>query len=113
MTNLERVKLELGGKDYFTNDALEVLLTENGLTSSADFEAKDKKKILATVLDVLNALMNNLDVYMKTETEFSNTSIAANHLQDRINTLERKINIIPDDPNEGSHKSVFNFMFHT
>jgi len=113
MTNLERVKLELGGKDYFTDDALRALLQENSLDGNVEYKAEDKKKLLSTVLDVLNALVNNLDVYMRVETEFTNTSVAARNLQDRINILERKINSIPDNPEEGSRKSVFNYMFHS
>ena len=112
MTNIDRIKLELGGKSYFEDEALETLLIENNLEPSDDYDPKSKKLLLQAVYDVLSALTNSLDIYMKIETEFSNTSTATKHLQDRLNALERRINAISDDA-DGAQKSAFNFMFYS
>lgn len=96
MTNLERLQMALSNKLYLTIDQYTVLLTENGLNSTEEYEPSHKKQLLNTQLDIFESLANNLDLYRKVETEFSNTSSAYANLQDRIKKIERQIKDIEE-----------------
>jgi hypothetical protein len=64
MTNLERLKLELANKSYFTDTEYAVFLEENGLDSTKTYDKQTNQlPLLQTVLAILQALQNNLDLY--------------------------------------------------
>ena len=79
MTNLERLKLELAHKDYFTDTYYSYNKAENQL------------ELLQTVLAIFQALINNIELYMKIQTEFTTVSSAYKNLRDRIDELEKRI----------------------
>ena len=93
MTNLERLKLELAHKDYFTDTEFRVFLEENGL--DADY-TKNQLELLQTVLAIFQALINNIELYMKIQTEFTTVSSAYKNLRDRIDELEKRIAELPN-----------------
>lgn len=114
VTCLDRLKMALNNKPYYSDDALKVYLDENGLSYSADYNKdKDYKNLLQATYDVLEALYNDIDSFRNISTEFSNTSSAAKHLSDRLDALQKKINAIPDSSDEGKQKSIFTHMFRT
>ena len=79
MTNLERLKLELAHKDYFTD------------TDYTYTKAENQLELLQTVLAIFQALINNIELYMKIQTEFTTVSSAYKNLRDRIDELEKRI----------------------
>lgn len=97
MTNLERLKLELANKQYFTDDEYAVFLDENGLNASDTYNKEDNQlELLQSVLAVLNSLSNNIELFMKIQTEFTTVSSAYSNLAKRIDTLEKKIAELPN-----------------
>ena len=79
MTNWERLKLELAHKDYFTD------------TDYTYNKAENQLELLQTVLAIFQALINNIELYMKIQTEFTTVSSAYKNLRDRIDELEKRI----------------------
>lgn len=92
-SNLTRLELALGNKKYLTDEQYATLLTENGLEPNLTYNAtpENKYRLLTTELDVLNTLANNIDMFRKVETEFSNTTDASKALFERIHKLEKEI----------------------
>lgn len=98
MTTLERLKLELANKQYFTDEEYTTLLSENSLTAIETYnKATMQRNLLLTVLDILNMLTNDIDLFRKLEdstTGFSQSS-AYKLLEQRINALKERIEGIP------------------
>lgn len=64
MTVLERLKLELNNKQYFSDDEYMVFLEENNLNPDDDYNKNTMRvNLLYTIIDVLEVLMNNLGMY--------------------------------------------------
>ena len=91
MTNLARLKLELSNKAYFSDVEYTVFLDENDLTAATAYDAKDKRALLGAVLDVLNALANDIDLFRKVETEFATSGAAFEALTARIEQVKSRI----------------------
>lgn len=111
ITTLDRLKMELNNKAYYSDDTLSIYLAENNLDGTSAYN-KDimKKQLLQTVYDILQSLSNNIDLFRSVVTEFATTSAAYKYLQQRLNDLQSKILSIPD--NTGTTDSQFNFMYH-
>jgi hypothetical protein len=115
MTNLERLKLEISGITI-TDAELSIRLQENGLTDMTDYDPDSKsnqKAILKTALSVLEAAANNLEKYYSYESDGLkiNNSTFADKIQLRINSLERKIRLLPDDDAVYQDGASFQYMF--
>lgn len=97
MTNLQRLKMELGNKEYFSDEDYSVYLDEEGLKASNEY-AKEANQyaLLSTVIDILEALSNNIDYYRSITTEFTTNSQAYKNLKDRIDELYKKRELLPD-----------------
>lgn len=93
ITNLERLKLALGNKQYLTEEQYSILLEENGMEYDAPYNSTSQEKygLLKTQLDILNTLANNIDMFRSVETEFSNTTDAYTALFERINKVEKEL----------------------
>lgn len=110
---LERIKIELNQKPYYKDEVLAMYLEENNLDPSSTYNKDtDRKNLLLTVYAVLEALSNDIDSFRSVSTEFGDVSSAAKYLSERLNTLQKKINSIPNSPDEGE-KSIFSFMYYT
>lgn len=113
MTNLERLNLELGHKEYLSQDEYIVLLEENGLVSDLFYNKRNKRKLLLTVLDILKILQNDDDCYKKLSddvTHFSQSE-AFKYLSQRIDSLENDIAKLPLDEEEEQANSDCFIMF--
>ena len=107
MTILERLKLELANKEYLTDTEYIVFLTENNLVSTETYSKEDmQKKLLLTVLDILEVVSNDVDIMRKVETEFTTTSDAYKYLEKRIAQIKDRIAGIPDPEEEYSPFSL-------
>ena len=110
MTNLERLKMELGHKQYCTDEEFSSLLEENSLVPSEEYtKANNQRNLLLTVLDVLNILINDIDLYRKLTDEVSgfSTTQAYSQLSKRIEALREQIELIPIPEQEYSCVSLF------
>lgn len=96
MTNLERLKLELAKKDYYSDDEYTVFLEEQELNANEEYNKSIcQMALLYTVIAVLETLSNNIDHYRTVETEFITNTQAYEHLKNRIDELYKKIARIP------------------
>ena len=101
MLIIERLKMELNNKEYFTDNEYTVFLEENSLYHE-DLYTKDthQRNLLYTVIDILEAVSNDVDLLRKTETEFMTTESAYKHLQERIEKIKQRIYTISDNEND-------------
>lgn len=75
MQVLDRLKLELSNQKYFTDTEYTQFLTENNLTPTDEYnKAEMQKGLLNTVIDVLEAVSNDIDTMRTISTEFANHS---------------------------------------
>lgn len=112
VTNYERLMMYLNHKQYYTEYEMMVYLSENGLEPSADYDKNtDYRKMHCALLEILESLTNNIDVFRTVETEFATTSEAYNYLERRIQKLKQKIDEIPDEPVEGGRGSDFSHLY--
>lgn len=109
MTTLERLKLELSNKEYFTDEEYITFLQENNLIATDNYnKSVMQKELLFTVIDILEAVSNNVDLMRRVETEFLTTSDAAKYLKQRIQDIKDRIASIPNTDEE---YSPFSLMF--
>lgn len=110
MSNLERLRMELANRQYLTDEQFKMILEENGLTAMVEYEAVNRRALLSTVLDVLEILSNDVDLFRKVETEFTTTSAAYDALSSRILEIKNKIATI-DAESGAKNDSCFSFMY--
>lgn len=109
MKVLDRLKLELNNKDYFTDNEYTIYLNENDLTATDEYIKKDMQKdLLITVVDVFQSVANDVDLMRKVtdgSTEFS-TSEAYKLLRKRIEDIKQRIASIPQTEEDYSNVSL-------
>lgn len=113
MTNLERLQMEISDISY-TPEQLTVFLLENGLEADKEYNPSsntNKKNILKTALSILEAIANNPKLMRSYKTEDISVTEFAQNLQSRIDQLERKIRMLPDDENIYKDGSSFVYIF--
>lgn len=111
MIVLDRLKLELSNKEYFSDEQYAQFLTENSLTDTDIYDKSSmQRNLLLTVLDVLEAVSNDVDIMRSVQTEFSTESAAYKWMANRIQQVKDKIATIPD-PDEEENASCFSLMF--
>lgn len=111
MMNLQRLKLELNNKKYFTDEEYTVFLDENNLVADDEYDkATMQVDLLYTIVDVLEALLNDVDMYRKVQTEFMTTGEAVKHFKSRIDDIRQKIFDIQSKDIE--EESCFSMLFY-
>ena len=111
INTLNRLKIELNNKEYYSDDIITIYLEENGLSATDTYTKETmQKQLLQTVYDVLQSLSNNLDLFRSVESEFATVGEAYKYLSKRMEDIEVRILAI-SEPTE-TKNSVFNFMFH-
>lgn len=111
MEILERLKMELSNQQYFSNEQYKQFLVENDLLPTDDYDKGiHQRQLLLTVLDVLEAVSNDLDIMQSITTEFSTTGAAYKYIEQRIAQVKDKIATIPD-PAAVEEYSCFSLMF--
>lgn len=109
MQVLDRLKMELSNQSYFTDEQYTQFLVENNLSPTDEYVKVDMQKdLLYTVLDVLEAVTNDLDLMTGISTEFNDIGQAYQFLEARIQQVKDKIASIPE-PEEDY--SCFSLMF--
>lgn len=114
MRNIDRLKMEISDITY-TDEQLTIFLLENGLTSDTDYNPAsntNKKNILKTALSILEAIANNPQLMKSYKNEDISVLEFSQNLQNRIDQLERKIRLLPDDENVYKDGSSFVYLFN-
>lgn len=110
-TVLQRVKFELGNKQYYSDEEYSLIIYENHLNPEATYNKDtDQRNMLETVYAIMQTLSNDLDLYRKIETEFSTEDQAYKYLQLRLQDIQNRIDSIPD-PEEEETSNV-SYMFY-
>jgi hypothetical protein len=105
----DRLLMELSNQQYLTEEQYYQFLVENDLDPVVDYIKADmQKKLLFTVLDVLEAVTNDIDVMTDISTEFTDIGQAYQFLEQRIQNIKDKIAAIPDPEEE---YSAFSLMY--
>ena len=109
MQVLDRLKMELSNQQYFPDNQYIQFLTENSLVPTDEYDKSTMQKpLLFTVVDILEAVTNDIDLMTGISTEFSNIGQAYEFLEARIQQVKDKIASIPE-PEEDY--SCFSLMY--
>lgn len=111
MTNLERLKLELSNKEYYTDSEYSVFLEENNLVPSSTYsKVTNQINLLETVISVLETLSNDVDMMRKIDSkEITSIDQAYKYLAERITSIKTKILEIQEsqEENTGNIRPLF------
>ena len=93
MTILERMKLELNNKNYYTDAEYTQFLIEAGISLVRDEynNNTNRRSVLRAVKAVFESLANNIDYFRTITTEFATTTQAMGYINDRINAYNKQI----------------------
>nr|DAU90112.1 MAG TPA: hypothetical protein [Caudoviricetes sp.] len=109
MQVLDRLKLELSNQQYFSDGEYIQFLMENNLKPTDTYVKADmQKNLLLTVIDILEAVANDIDVMHSISTEFADIGQAYQFIEVRISQVKDKIASIPE-PDE--NYSCFSLMY--
>lgn len=109
MNVLNRLKLELSNKEYFSDEQYTQFLTENSLSATEEYDKQTMQKaLLLTVIDVLEAVANDTDIMQSISTEFTTVGAAYKYIEQRIGQIKDKIASIPEPDEE---YSCFSLMY--
>lgn len=112
-TNLERLKIELTHKEYYSDEEYKMFLEENGLDADEYYnKANDEIKLLNTVIAILETLANDVDLMRKLDTkDIVSVDQASKYLSQRIYNLKNKVVEIEESKQE--YKGNINPLFFT
>ena len=106
MTVLQRFKTEIG-KEYFDDAVYTMYLDENGLNATDTYSKSTMQRaLLLTLLDCLQALSNDIDLFRRVDSEFATTSDAYLNLRQRIEDVDRRINAL------GEPNTAVSYLFY-
>ena len=93
MTNLQRLKLELSNKAYYTDEEYTVFLEENDLVAEGVYsKATNQTDLLETVLAILETLSNDVDIMRKIDSkDITSIDQAYKYLSQRIQSIKARI----------------------
>lgn len=115
MTNLERFKMELNGKEYFTDVEYLVFLEENNLLPTNVYSKVDNEiELLETVVCVLQALSNDVDLMRRINTDEIGltTDEAYKYLAMRIKTLNERILTLKESKETTEYSNIRPLFFN-
>ena len=105
MTNLERLKLELSNKSYYTDEEYSVFLNENNLIPTDTYSKNNNEiDLLKTVVNILETLSNDVDLMRKIDSkDITSIDQASLYLSKRITSIENKILDLEEKKNGNSN----------
>lgn len=98
MKVLERLKIELNNKDYFTDDTYKMYLSENELKFDDEYKKETmQRNLLLAIVDILESVANDVDLMRKVsdETIGLSTGEAYKILKQRISDIKQRIASLP------------------
>lgn len=113
MTNLERLKLELSNKAYYSDTEYTVFLQENNLEPNGSYQKFNNQiNLLETVINILETLANDVDLMRKIDSkDIISVDQASKYLASRIRNIKAKIIEIQESKIESTGN--INMMFFT
>ena len=116
MKNIERLKVELNNKQYFSDDIYESILEENGLDAYDDYVKENRIDLLETVYTIIQMLANDIDNFRRVETEFVTTTAAEQYIEKRLASIRGEIDRLKDLEKEAENEylssgSVTGYLF--
>lgn len=104
MNNLNRLKLELSNKQYYTDEEYKIFLAENGLSADITYNKEnDEIKLLNTVIAILETLANDVDLMRKIDTkDITSIDQASKYLSERITNLKGRVIEIQESKEEST-----------
>ena len=103
----DRLLMELANQQYLTEEQYKQYLIENDLRPTDEYIKADmQKQLYFTVIDILEAMQNDMDVMTTISTDFTDISQAYEFLEQRVYNLKDKIASIPDPEEEYSQFSL-------
>lgn len=93
VTILNRLKLELGNKEYYSEEVYKTLLEENDLVWEDDYKKEVHEiGLLNTVIAILETLSNDVDIMRKINSnDLLTVDQAYKYLSQRIYNLKAKV----------------------
>lgn len=107
---LDRLKIELNHKDYFKDEEYTMYLSENKLTAIDTYDKGTmQRNLLFTIIDILEAVGNDIDLMRKIEDPTTQLSVAECYklLEDRIQKIKDRIATLPDPDSEDDTSNIF------
>ena len=105
----DRLMMELANQQYLSEEQYKQYLIENDLNPTVDYVKADmQKQLYFTVIDILEAMQNDMDVMTTVSTDFTDIGQAYQFLEARVINLKDKIASIPDPEEE---YSAFSLMY--
>lgn len=110
---LQRLKLELSNKPYYTDEEYKIFLSENGLDSEINYDKSTMEiNLLNTVVSILETLSNDVDLMRKIDSkDIMSVDQASKYLSQRIYNIKKKIVEIEESKEE--YKGNINPIFFT
>ncbi|WP_050787062.1 hypothetical protein [Clostridium carboxidivorans] len=108
MKVLDRLKLELSNRQYFTDTEYTTFLSENTLDETLEYDKSTmQRNLLLTVLDVLEALSNDVDIMRKLDNaDIMSVSEAYKFLDQQRQNIKQRIAAIPIPEDQYSNVSL-------
>ncbi|MBU9720541.1 MULTISPECIES: DUF6706 family protein [Bacillaceae] len=107
MTNLQRLEMEIKGINLSQNE-LQVYLLESNLTPHTEYNPESKKAIYQSALSILESIANQPSLMKSYKYDDMTVSDFAEHIQSRIDQLERKIRQMKTSEEDTSFFMLFN-----
>lgn len=105
----DRLMMELANQQYLTEIQYKQYLVENDLDPGAEYvKTYMQKQLYFTVIDILEAVQNDIDIMTDISTEFADIGQAYEFLEQRVINLKDKIASIPEPEEE---YSAFSLMY--
>ena len=103
----DRLMMELANQQYLTEEQYKQYLIENDLRPTDEYiKAEMQKQLYFTVIDILEAMQNDMDIMTSISTDFADIGQAYEFLEQRVYNLKDKIASIPDPEEEYSQFSL-------
>lgn len=99
---LQRLKLELSNKPYYTDEEYKIFLKENGLNFDSSYDKTiNEINLLNTVVSILETLSNYVDLMRKIDSkDIMSVDQASKYLSQRIYNIKKKIVEIEESKEE-------------
>lgn len=108
---LDRVKFELGYKEYYSDIEYKLIIMENHLNPDATYNKDtDQRNMLESVYAIMQSLCNDIDIFRKIETEFATEDQAYKYLQLRLQDIQNRIYALPNP--EAETTSNVSYLFY-
>lgn len=107
MTILDRFKLEINKKEYFSDEEYTQFLSENNLKATDTFDKyKHYRRLLITVVDVLSMVANNIDLMRKISQDDTSIGQCMTQLETRIQAINKRLLTVQDEETENSNRMI-------